>query len=82
MEVLTDKKLALLCWATDMNMTLIIMKHLLLYHNEKNLALSAANSWPIFQPVVKNKFLHGDLKETIYMTPLSGYVVPNTKYVS
>lgn len=58
-----------------------MMKYSLLYQNDKILALLAANSWPIFQPDVKNSFLHGDLKETTYMTPLLGYVVPNTKYV-
>lgn len=34
-----------------------------------------------FNQTLKNAFLRGDLKETIYMTPLLGYVVPNTKYV-
>lgn len=31
------------------------------------LALAAAQSWPLFQMDVKNAFLHGDLKENIYM---------------
>ena len=34
------------------------------------LALAASNDWPLHQMDVKNAFLHGDLKECIYMKPL------------
>ena len=33
------------------------------------LALAASNDWPLHQMDVKNAFLHGDLKECIYMKP-------------
>ena len=34
------------------------------------LTLAASNDWPLHQMDVKNVFLHGDLKECIYMKPL------------
>ncbi|GKV37327.1 hypothetical protein SLEP1_g45367 [Rubroshorea leprosula] len=36
------------------------------------IALSAMHQWPISQMDVKNAFLHGNLKETIYMKPSPG----------
>ena len=36
------------------------------------LALAASNDWPLHQMDVKNVFLHGDLKECIYMKPPPG----------
>ncbi|KAK9118393.1 hypothetical protein Scep_016486 [Stephania cephalantha] len=36
------------------------------------LAIAASQGWPLRQMDVKNAFLHGDLKEEIYMTPPSG----------
>jgi hypothetical protein len=36
-------------------------------------SLAASHSWPLHQLDVKNAFLHGDLLETIYMDPPSGF---------
>ncbi|RVW64789.1 Retrovirus-related Pol polyprotein from transposon RE1 [Vitis vinifera] len=36
------------------------------------LALAASSDWPLHQMDVKNAFLHGDLKECIYMKPPPG----------
>ena len=36
-------------------------------------SLVASHSWPLHQLDVKNAFLHGDLLETIYIDPLSGF---------
>lgn len=36
------------------------------------LAITTSKHWPLRQMDVKNAFLHGDLKEEIYMTPPSG----------
>lgn len=38
-----------------------------------NLAIVASQSWPLFQLDVKNAFLHGDLKEVVYMRLSQGY---------
>ncbi|KAL5777432.1 hypothetical protein ACOSP7_010358 [Xanthoceras sorbifolium] len=37
------------------------------------LAIVASESWALWQMDVKNAFLHGDLKEEIYMTPPQDY---------
>jgi hypothetical protein len=33
------------------------------------ISIAASQGWPLHQMDVKNDFLHGDLKEDIYMTP-------------
>jgi len=38
------------------------------------IALAAQNSWLIFQPDVKSAFLHGDLKEGVFIDQPHGYV--------
>ena len=49
------------------------------------LSLTANLSWPLQQFDVKNAFLHGDLKDDVYMELLPGYdvlVEHITKYVN
>ena len=38
------------------------------------IAMAAQNSWPIFQLDVKSAFLHGDLKEEVFIDQSLGYV--------
>lgn len=38
------------------------------------IALATQNSWPIFQLDVKSAFLHGDLKEQVFVKQPPGYV--------
>jgi hypothetical protein len=45
------------------------------------LALAASNDWPLHQMDVKNAFLHGDLKECIYMKPPPGLFLSPTSHV-
>ncbi|RVX11444.1 Retrovirus-related Pol polyprotein from transposon RE1 [Vitis vinifera] len=45
------------------------------------LALAASNDWPLHQMDVKNVFLHGDLKECIYMKPPPGLFPSPTSHV-
>ena len=37
------------------------------------LAIAASRSWPLYQMDVKSAFLHGDLKEEVYMCLPKGY---------
>ena len=45
------------------------------------LALAASSDWPLHQMDVKNAFLHGDLKECIYMKPPPGLFPSPTSHV-
>ena len=45
------------------------------------LALTASNDWPLHQMDVKNVFLHGGLKECIYMKPPPGLFSSQTSNV-
>ncbi|RVW72225.1 Retrovirus-related Pol polyprotein from transposon RE2 [Vitis vinifera] len=45
------------------------------------LALAASSDWPLHQMDVKNVFLHGDLKECIYMKPPPGLFPSPTSHV-
>jgi len=45
------------------------------------LALAASSDWPLHQMDVKNDFLHGDLKECIYMKPPPGLFPSPTSHV-
>lgn len=40
------------------------------------LCVAVACNWPLWQINVKNTFLHGDLRETSYLKPPSGYACP------
>ena len=40
------------------------------------LCVAAARNWPPWQMNVKNAFLHGDLRETVYLKPPPGYACP------
>ncbi|KAD7117108.1 hypothetical protein E3N88_04376 [Mikania micrantha] len=43
------------------------------------LALAAYNSWEVHHLDVKSAFLHGELKEEVYVTQPEGFVKPETK---
>ena len=45
------------------------------------LAIAASQSWPLYQMDVKNAFLHGDLKEEVYMQIPQGVTSPTKKSV-
>lgn len=43
------------------------------------IAIAASQGWPLHQMDVKNAFLHGDLKEDIYMAPPPGFFSSSTQ---
>lgn len=45
------------------------------------IAIAASQGWSLQQMDVKNAFLHGDLKEDIYMTPPPGLFSSSTSEV-
>jgi hypothetical protein len=45
------------------------------------IAITASQGWPLHQMDVKNAFLHGDLKEDIYMVPPPGLFSSSTSVV-
>ena len=45
------------------------------------IAIAASQGWPLHQMDVKNAFLHGDLKEDIYMAPPPGLFSSSTSVV-
>lgn len=40
-----------------------------------------SRSWPLYQPEIKNAFLHGNLKEEVYMDQSPGYVVAGSDHL-
>ena len=46
------------------------------------LAIVASQSWPLFQFDVKNAFLHGDLKEEVYVRLPQGFPKPSEGQVA
>lgn len=45
------------------------------------LALSAKNQWQLYHMDVKTAFLHGDLKEEVYITQPQGFVIEGQEYL-
>ena len=45
------------------------------------LAIAASQNWNLHQMDVKNAFLHGDLKEDVYMRPPAGLISNSTSAV-
>jgi hypothetical protein len=45
------------------------------------LSVAVSRSWPLYQLDIKNAFLHGDLKEEIYMDQPPGYVVAGSEHL-
>ena len=46
------------------------------------LCVADARNWPLWQMDVKNAFLHGDLKETVYLKPPRDMLVLLIMFVS
>ena len=65
-----DTKLDLWHLATDRSMAVRLL-----------LTIAASQSWPLYQMDVKNAFLHGDLKEEVYMRIPQGVTSPSKKSV-
>uniref|UniRef100_A0A2N9F358 Uncharacterized protein n=1 Tax=Fagus sylvatica TaxID=28930 RepID=A0A2N9F358_FAGSY len=45
------------------------------------LSFAVSHSWPLYQLDIKNAFLHGDLKEEVYMDQPPGYVVAGSEHL-
>ena len=45
------------------------------------LSVAVSHSWPLYQLNIKNAFLHGDLKEEVYMEQPLGYVVASSEHL-
>ena len=45
------------------------------------LSVAVSHSWPLYQLNIKNAFLHGDLKEEVYMEQPPGYVVASSEHL-
>jgi hypothetical protein len=46
------------------------------------LSFAVSHSWPLYQLDIKNAFLHGDLKEEVYMDQPPGYVVAGSEHLA
>ena len=44
-------------------------------------SFAVSHSWPLYQLDIKNAFLHGDLKEEVYMDQPPGYVVAGSEHL-